>query len=289
MRIRVGRGMELAADEWGDPAAPAVVLLHGGGQTRNAWGAAGEALARAGFHAVAVDQRGHGESAWDPAGDYRLECYAEDLHAVVGRLAPRPALVGASLGGMVSLIYAGEMHPGVARALVLVDITPRPEPEGVARVIGFMKAHPDGFATLDDAARAVAAYLPHRPPPSDTRGLEKNLRRGHDGRWRWHWDPAMLESVERRRTTSEHPERLVDAARAIAVPTLLVRGSRSDVVTERSAREFLVLVPHAEYVDVADAAHMVAGDSNDAFAGAVVDFLSRSLRGEPRGTARGDA
>ena len=126
IRYRVGSGMVLAADAWGDPEAQPVLLLHGGGQTRHAWGGAGAALARCGFHAIAVDLRGHGESTWDPAGDYRLESYARDLHGIVQTLEQPPALVGASLGGMVSLVYHGELYPGRARALVLVDITPQP-------------------------------------------------------------------------------------------------------------------------------------------------------------------
>src|SRR6185295_14867023 len=129
LRYDVGTGMVLAAHAWGDPAAPPVILLHGGGQTRHAWGGAGQALARAGFHSICVDLRGHGESAWHSEGDYRLECHAEDLHGIVQTLGQRPALVGASLGGMVSLVYEGELYPGSARAIVFVDITPSPERE----------------------------------------------------------------------------------------------------------------------------------------------------------------
>jgi len=286
VRYDVGDGVVIAADVWGDPAAFPVILLHGGGQTRHAWGGVGEILAQAGFYTIAIDLRGHGDSTWDPQGDYRLESHAADLHAVVSTLDQPPALVGASLGGMVSLVYQGELYPNHARAVVLVDITPRPNPEGVDRVIGFMKSHPDGFATLEDAARAVAAYLPHRPAPRSTRGLEKNLRQGADGRWRWHWDPALIDSVERRRASHESPNRLLDAARALSVPTLLVRGRRSDVVTEHGAREFLELVSHAEYVDVEDAAHMVAGDDNDAFASAIVEFLVRTLAPSAPAAAR---
>jgi non-heme chloroperoxidase len=279
--------MMLAADDWGDRLAPPVILLHGGGQTRHAWGGAGEALARAGFHAISVDLRGHGESTWDPAGDYRLEGHAQDLHDIIQTLEQRPALVGASLGGMVSLLYEGELYPGRIGAVVFVDITPRPEPEGVERVISFMRAHPNGFASIEEASRAVAAYLPHRRVPPDTRGLERNLRLGEDGRWRWHWDPALLTGIERRRESQGYPERLFAAARAINVPALLVRGRMSDVVSERSAREFLDVVPHAEYVDVADAAHMVAGDSNDSFTEAIVDFLSRTLAPSTAPAAQG--
>jgi non-heme chloroperoxidase len=277
VRYPVTGANTLVGDAWGDPDAPPVVLLHGGGQTRHAWGGVGAILARNGFYALALDLRGHGDSSWDTSGDYRLESHAADLHCVVSTLARPPALVGASLGGMISLLYQGELYPGHVRAVVLVDITPNPDPKGVDRVIAFMKAHPDGFATLDDAANAVAGYLPHRPAPPSSRGLQKNLRRGSDGRWRWHWDPALIGSVERRRASNDRPERLLDAARALEVPTLLVRGSRSDVVTEAGAREFLDLVSHAEYVDVEDAAHMVAGDDNDAFADAIVTFLLRVL------------
>jgi pimeloyl-ACP methyl ester carboxylesterase len=219
----------------------------------------------------------HGESAWHSEGDYRLECHAEDLHGIVQTLDQRPALVGASLGGMVSLVYEGELYPGSARAVVFVDITPSPEREGVERVIAFMRSHPEGFASVEEAARAVSAYLPHRPPPSDTSGLERNLRLGDDGRWalalgpcaaRWDRAAPPVEQLPgpapRRRARDFHSDHA---------------GARrmSDVVSEQSAREFLELVPHAEYVDVADAAHMVAGDSNDAFSGAVVEFLSRTL------------
>ena len=284
VRYAVGDDIFIAADVWGNPSAAPVILLHGGGQTRHAWGGAGEILARAGFHVISIDLRGHGDSTWDPHGNYQLESHAADLHAIVSTLQQPPALVGASLGGMISLVYQGELYPGHACAVVLVDITPRPNPEGVDRVIGFMKSHPEGFASLEDAARAVAAYLPHRPAPRSTRGLEKNLRQGPDGRWRWHWDPALIDNVERRRASHESPNRLLDAARTLSVPTLLVRGQRSDVVTEHGAREFMELVSHAEYVDVADAAHMVAGDDNDAFADAVVEFLVRTF-----GMARGGA
>jgi len=276
LRYGVGSGMLLAADAWGGPDGPPVLLLHGGGQTRHAWGKTGEALAAAGFYAISLDLRGHGDSTWASDGDYSVDAYARDLHGVCQTLDDPPALVGASLGGMISLVYAGEQYRGLAKAVVLVDITPRITAEGVDRVLAFMTANPDGFETLEDAARVVSKYLPHRAPPTDLSGLEKNLRRGEDGRWRWHWDPAFVENTARRRQQPGQPTRLLDAARRIDVPSLLVRGRMSEVVSEENVREFLELVPHAEYVDVADAAHMVAGDRNDAFSDAVVEFLSRT-------------
>ena len=276
IRFAVADGISIVGDAHGDPHHPPVLLLHGGGQTRHAWGGTAATLARAGWHAIAIDLRGHGDSDWAPAGDYRLDAHVRDLVSIVGQLDRPPALVGASLGGMISLMAEGEARTSLASALVLVDIAPRTEQTGVARILGFMTAHPDGFATLDDAADAVAAYQPERPRPQNSDGLKKNLRLGDDGRYRWHWDPAMM-SGEGRMNATRDPARLEHAARNIRVPALLVRGRMSDVVSETGAREFLALCPHAEYVDVSGAGHMVAGDQNDPFTDAVVGFLRHAL------------
>lgn len=268
-------GVRLASDAWGEQGAPLVILQHGGGQTRHAWKGAGERLAAAGFNAVALDARGHGDSQWAPDGCYDQAMLVEDLKLVVAALGRgRPALVGASLGGATSLVAAGDGHVD-ATALVLVDVAPRIEPAGVSRIRDFMTRHADGFASLDAVADAIAAYQPQRTRPRSLSGLAKNVRLGADGRYRWHWDPKFSGSshydLEARR------RRLEAAARKITVPTLLVRGGISDVLTEDGVREFRALVPHAEYVNVAGAAHMVAGDQNDVFGNAVVDFLARSM------------
>ena len=114
----------------------------------------------------------------------------------------------------------------------------------------------------------------HRPRPKDLSGLAKNLRLGEDGRYRWHWDPAFLRRRRRDGVTNlPSAERHLAAARRLAVPTLLVRGRLSDVISMEGVNEFLEAVPKAEFVDVSDAGHMVAGDRNDAFTDAVVGFL----------------
>jgi pimeloyl-ACP methyl ester carboxylesterase len=271
--FRVDAAVTLVADAYGDPGAPPVLLLHGGGQTRHAWGGTAAALARRGWYALALDLRGHGESSWAPDGDYRLDAFAADVRAVAARLSRPPAVVGASLGGMAALVAAGEKREPVAVAVVLVDIAPRVRAAGVERIVAFMTASPEGFASLEEAAAAVAAYVPHRRPPRDLAGLRKNLRLGADGRWRWHWDPRMM-TGERRINGTRDPGRLERAARALDVPLLLVRGRLSDVVAEEDARAFLAVVPHARYVDVSGAGHMVAGDRNDRFTRAVLEFLA---------------
>ena len=182
-------------------------------------------------------------------------------------------LVGASLGGLASLIALGEPPPTDATALVLVDVVPRMEEEGVDRIRDFMTSAPDGFANLEEAADAVASYLHHRPRPGDLSGLQKNLRRRPDGRWRWHWDPSFIRGDPDRANDFADHERLEAAARAITIPTLLVRGGVSDVVSIDGAQELQALMPHARLVDVAGAGHMVAGDRNDRFSAAVIEFL----------------
>jgi pimeloyl-ACP methyl ester carboxylesterase len=264
-------GLRLVGDAWGASDAPPVLLLHGGGQTRHAWGTTAQSLAERGWYAVSLDMRGHGDSDWAPDGDYTIDAFVADLHSVIRHCGQRPVLIGASLGGMTSLLAEGEAPQSVSTAVVLVDITPRVEPQGSARIRAFMTARPDGFVSLEEAAATIAAYLPHRPRPKNLSGLAKNLRLRDDGRYHWHWDPQLLSALNRRR----NPERMLAAARALRVPTLLVRGKLSDIVSDATQAEFLAAVPHAAYVDVAGAGHMVAGDQNDTFSKSILDFLAR--------------
>ena len=271
--------VELVADGHGDPDDPAVLLLHGGGQTRHSWGGVAETLSNAGFYAVNADLRGHGQSGWDPNGDYSFAAQMVDVEAWCD-LLDRPAIVGASLGGIAGLWTEGTRsangQPPAGSCLVLVDIAHRSEAEGVERIVSFMRGNPEGFASIDEAADAVAEYLPHRPRPSNTEGLARNLRLGEDGRFRWHWDPQFM-SGSRPRSSVDF-DVFTAHARQLRLPVLLVRGGRSDVLSRELAAEFLTLVPHAEFADVGDAHHMVAGDQNDAFAVEVVEFLTRVMK-----------
>ena len=279
--LRGRDGLRLRADELGDPDGPAVVLLHGGGQTRHAWGSTARVLAERGWHVYRVDLRGHGESDWPDDGDYGPEAFAGDVYAIATALPEPPVLVGASLGGIASMVAIGtHADEAVARALVLVDVAPKIEESGAMRIGAFMSEHlEDGFGSLDEVADAVAAYNPHRPRPSDLSGLKKNVRQRDDGRWVWHWDPRFMKgklgSRDETRASLVHEGRLQDAARHITVPTLLVRGRVSDLLSEEGAQDLLRLVPLEVYVEVEGAGHMVAGDKNDLFNDAIVTFLDR--------------
>ena len=266
-------GITLTGERWdagGNGAA--VVLLHGGGQTRHSWKRTAQRLAQGGRTAIALDARGHGDSAWHPTQDYSADGFIADLVRFVRTLERPPVLVGASLGGITALAATGE-NPGLASALVLVDIVVTLEPRGVARIRDFMTGRPEGFASLEDVADAIAAYNPHRPRPTNLDGLRKNVRLHDDGRWYWHWDPAfMIDGDEPQRDI--YRERLRAAAAAITVPTLIVRGLQSDVVSDAGLADIRTLIPHAQVADVNGAGHMVAGDDNDIFASTLERFLS---------------
>lgn len=275
-------GLRLVAESWGPPDGPVVLLLHGGGQTRSSWGDTAARLGGLGHHAVAVDARGHGDSPWDPQARYELTDFGRDTAALIRALPGPPVLVGASLGGLSSLLALGQPSPPVVRGLVMVDVAATLRPQGVKRVMAFMHAHPDGFESLEHAADVIAAYLPHRERPADTSGLGRVLRRRPDGRWGWHWDPAFIDD----RPVEDSDARgaalkdlLAASARAVRCPTVLIRGRLSDVIGDADVARFQELVPHCTVVDVRNAGHMVAGDRNDRFADAVAGFLAGLGRG----------
>ena len=284
--IPVASGVRLAATSFGDKGGPVVVLMHGAGQTRHSWRNAGICLAEAGWRAIAVDTRGHGNSDWPQDGDYSVDTLVSDLVEVAAHVAKdhaqKPVLVGASLGGICGMLAEGETSRQLFHSLVLVDITPRIDNTGVARIIDFMNRHQEGFASVSDAALAVAAYQSHRHRESETdsagktgkanaSGLKKNLRLADDGRYYWHWDPRLMQHVGT--VDEDFYQRQRSAASGLKLPVLLIRGQQSEIVSGEAVKEFLDLVPHAQFQDIANAAHMVAGDSNDIFARTVLKFI----------------
>lgn len=271
--VTTSEGIRLIGEVQGSARSPLAMLLHGGGQTRHAWSGTATALVRDGFDVGSYDARGHGDSGWAMDKDYSLPAHARDLAEVLKTMSRPAALIGASMGG-ISALLAAFIIPELVRALVLVDIVPRFAPEGVARVRNFMQAHPEGFASLDEAVAAVHDYNPRRSSKNPS-GLMRSLREGADGRLRWHWDPAVVGDPPTDALSDMLSDRL--AALPPTLPLMLVSGAQSDVVDQQAVAEFQRQAPHAEVLAIDRAGHMVVGDRNDVFSGAISDFLRRRI------------
>jgi pimeloyl-ACP methyl ester carboxylesterase len=288
------QGLKIVIETFdGDPneLRPLVLMLHGGGQNRHAWSNSAKSLQRSGHTVVTVDSRGHGDSEWDPTGNYDTDDFTHDLLALRSHISPdrRVVAIGASMGGM-SLLNAHRLgSPALWAGVVLVDVTPRMEIEGALRVVTFMSAHADGFASLEQASVTLASYNPHRAKPKSLDGLRKVLRERDDGRFVWLWDPAFITSKADAMAANPGSSeqrfeqiaiQLLEGARRITAPTLLIRGAMSDLVSPETVKEFLTATPHATSVDVSNTGHMLAGDDNDAFTLAVKTFLNDMTQGE---------
>ena len=250
-----------------------LIFTHGFGQNRLSWGTTAQRLAAAGWPGMALDGRGHGDSAWSHDGSYELDHFVWDLTALARAhttvLSGKPILVGASMGGLLALLAQAEAD--IFSAIILVDVTPRWETAGVSRIFEFMRAHPNGFASLEEAAAEVSRYLPHRDPKNPER-LRGHLRAGNDGRLRWHWDPRLLEHIPK--ASERYIPRLEAAASMVRCPVLLLSGGKSDVVSASTIASFQALVPHAEHREISDATHMIVGDRNDQFSTEIERYLA---------------
>ncbi len=267
-------GLSLAVERFAVTTAsgPSLIFTHGFGQNRLSWGGTAKRLAAAGWPGVALDGRGHGDSAWSADGAYELDHFVLDLVALarIESQSAKPILIGASMGGLLALL--AQAQEDVFSAIILVDVTPRWETAGVSRIFDFMRAHPNGFTSLEEAAAEVSRYLPHRDQ-RDPERLRGHLRTGADGRFRWHWDPQLLEHIPR--ASERYIPRLEAAASKVCCPVLLLSGAKSDVVSASTIASFQALVPHAEHRQISDATHMIVGDRNDQFTTEIENYLAR--------------
>lgn len=277
LKFQTTEDITIVADAYGDPTNDPILLLHGGGQTRNSWKKTGEILAEKGWYVIATDARGHGDSSWSKNAEYSFEFLRQDLVYIAKTLEKAPILIGASMGGICSLA-ALHYHADLAKGLILVDVSPRIEKKGTDRIFTFMNAKPEGYSSLEEVSAAVQAYMPHRKNIGSLNGLKKNLRKLPNGNYGWHWDPKMLKvwmntsSEESRKETEDF---LTNALVNLKVPVMLVRGGISDVVSKEIVEELKVIAPKMEFVDVKEAGHMVAGDSNHVFTNALIHFLEK--------------
>lgn len=247
-------GLKLHYLEWGEPAAPTVVCVHGLTAHAHAFdGFAGRIADR--YHVVSMDVRGRGDSAWDPAGDYGMPAYTSDLIGLVGVLGlQRFTLVGTSMGGRISMHYAAQ-HAAKIERLVLNDIGPDSE-AGSDRITRGAAARPTSFASLEEAVAYRAANLPamaKASPEEQRESASYALREGPDGRWTWKHDPA-IDQQRVRDGARGYPE-LWGVLASLECPTLLVWGSASDVLSKTQADKIMATLRHGTLVTVPGVGH----------------------------------
>jgi pimeloyl-ACP methyl ester carboxylesterase len=264
--------------EWGHARLPAVVCLHGGGQTAYMYEQLGAALGGR-YHVLAWDFADHGDS--DPFFEGPAADAAVDRHALAADAGPlceefgitRAVFVGASMGGIVSVTVAAT-RPDLVGAVVLLDVGHRLEVEGVQRIAAFLSEH-ESFADLDEVAAAIAVYLPGRTVTPGR--LTRNLRQRADGRWVWkHGLGRRIRAggaIDAERGAATVVAGLDDDLRSLHRPTLVLRGAQSDVLSEAGADELLELLPDGRYARIHGAGHLAAGDNAESFVSHVGRFL----------------
>lgn len=269
-RTVVLHGRRFHYTDWGSPAAPPVVLLHGITGHARTWDEEAALLAER-FHVLALDQRGHGDSDPAPDGDYGDAALLGDLVAFVESLGrPQLSIVALSLGGRVAINYAGR-HPRRVERLVIVDIGPEIAPAGRARVGSIMATAPERFASLDDVVTHMRAGAPLYSDALLRHRARHAVRPLPDGGFAWKYDRALRDAIRQGRLRM--PADLWPQWRAIDCPTLLVRGAASDVLAEETATRMADELPHARLVVVPGAGHTVPGDQPAAFQALLREFL----------------
>jgi esterase len=271
-------GLHLRVVEWGDPQAQPIVMLHGIRGFAETFAGMAAAL-QPGYRVIAFDQRGRGESDWDPAGDYYTDAYVRDLAALVDGLDLATFdLLGHSMGGINAIVYASR-HPHRVRRLVIEDAGPGAfeNSAGARRIVEELRTTPTSFDHWEAASNFMRQLRPTVTEPARQQRLRSMLKPLPEGRYTWRYDHA---GIARTRLHPD-PARVVDLqppVRAIACPTLVIRGERSDYLQPQQAEAMCASNAHLRWIQVADAGHYVHDDQPAAFERAVVAFLAEPER-----------
>ena len=256
--------------EWGDAANPTVLMLHGRSQQAHSWDFVSLALSEQ-FHVLALDQRGHGDSAWAPDGDYSIEAQQADIDGFVAALGLDGfVLIGHSMGGRNAYVWAAR-HPQALKGLVIVDTGPETGTTGLERMRVFREL-PDELDSFEEFAQRVQQYT-GRSREQTLGALKYSIRRRPDGKWTWKYD-KRLRSPDRREPTWT-PEQLWDCVGRVACPTLILRGSRSDVFLPETMERMRQTILDCAAMTISGAGHLVQGDNPVDVIAAVKDLLSR--------------
>lgn len=276
-RDAVVGGLKLHYQEWGNPAAPTILMLHGFGVSGHMFDEFAERMQDR-YHLIALDQRGHGDSDWSQEGDYSRDAFVADLDGFGEALGLEQFfLVGHSMGGLNSVAYTVQ-HPGRVRALVLVDVGPESAKEGVDNIVRFTRG-PDEL-DFEEFVEMAHRFNPRRSIENIRERMRHRLKPTGEGKWTWKFDRRFRQPDSGLTIGSPlSNDEMWQIYRSVPVPVLLVRGAESDVlsqeVAERAARE----MRSARLVVVPGAGHSVPGDNPDGFTAAVVEFIDDLLVG----------
>lgn len=263
-------GLKLHYLDWGSAAQPTMVLLHGLRGHAHAWDDVAAAFC-ANYHILALDQRGRGDSDWAPDGDYSTRAYVDDLAGFCAALnLPPLTLVGHSMGGRNSMAFTAR-YPERVERLIIVDIGPTVDPRGAERIKQEIRQVPEVFDSFD----AVLAYMSQQNRYASDTVLRRRLHDATttlpDGKVGWRYDLAIRE--QSRNGTAAPAEDLWPQLARITCPTLIVRGTETDLLSPDVARQMLDSLPQARLAEVQHAAHMVFEDNPEGFIAAVRPFL----------------
>ncbi len=265
------RGLRFHYRDWAGPTpdAPVLVLLHGYTGHARSWDSFAAAMS-ARYRVLALDQRGHGETQWAAPEDYGTAEMVDDLQAFVSALAlDRFALLGLSMGGIVAFDYAGR-RPAALATLVIVDIAPEIDPLGLSRIHDNV-ARTDTFDSVDEAFARARADNPIPPEAEQRHRVVHSLMRTADGRFTYRYDRALRDPDNPRQgIPAEEGWRLVAN---IAVPTLLVRGELSDILSRSIAERMVSTIADCRLIEIPGSGHSVPLDKPAEFLRAVDGFL----------------
>ncbi len=254
--------------DWGGNGHP-ILFLHGGGINAHTWDVVCLML-RERYHCIALDQRGHGDSEWSPAIDYGVATQVGDVEGFIEKLGlANPVLVGQSMGGLNSIAYAIR-HSAKMKGLVVVDVGPEINSAGTQRIREFSST-PE-LESLEAFLERAVKFNPIRDPRVLRRSLFYNLRQLPTGKWSLKHDQRRA-SEEAWRIAADQRERLLRDVSKISCPTLIVRGGKSDVLSDDAAKRFAHMLPHARWVRVENAGHNVQGDNPRGLLDAMNPFL----------------
>ena len=269
----MANGMKFHYLEWGDPAKPTVFMLHGVSQQAHSWDFVSLALSPD-YHVISLDQRGHGDTDWAADGNYSIDAMQADIDGVIDSLSLNDFnLMGHSMGGRNSFIWASR-HPDTLRSLTIVDTGPETQSRGQDRIRQFREL-PNNLDSFQEFAERVKSYT-GRNEEQVLGALKYSIREMPHGKWAWKWDPATRNRGRAGSDPVWTSERLWECVKAVDCPSLVLRGSRSDIFAEDTLAKMGQVMTDCTTETIKNAGHLVQGDNPADFIVAAQGLLSRT-------------